>query len=132
MNETEKKSPDAPEADNTQAQINLLRRQVTTLMLALLIASGTFCVYMWRQARLARIDLKNFRVTATQNIQFFQQKQKADFDAFVGKLAEYGKAHADFAPIINKYKISLITNAAPAAATAPQPTVTAPASQPKK
>ena len=130
MNETEKTSMDAPEANSTQAQINALQRQVTNLMLALLIASSTFCIYMWRQARLARIDLKNFRGSAAQNIQVFQ-KQKPEFDAFVAKLAEYGRTHADFAPIINKYKISVSTSAPPSAAAAPQPAQSAPV-QPKK
>jgi len=107
-----------------QSSIAELQRQITYLTLALLIASGTFCVYMWRQARIARADLTTFKVAAVQMLQSYQQ-EKPRWDAFVAKVGEYGKTHPDFAPIIEKYKISVTQP--PTGAVAPKPAQAEPA-----
>jgi hypothetical protein len=132
MNEIEKKEPTAPEPNGLQAQLDALQRQVTLLMAALVISSATFCVYMGLMMRRAQHDLKSTKEIAIPNIQF-HQKQKSDFAAFAAKLADYGKSHPDFAPIINKYRISVSTNVPPKGATAPQNPQPAPTqpSQPK-
>lgn len=121
MNETEHKTPNAPEAENAQQHATCLQRQMTFLLVALFIVSGTLTVFMWRQVRLARADLAVLKAPAGQILQEFQQ-QKPKWDAFVSKVAEYGKAHPDFDPIMKKYKITLIGTNTPAPAQAIQPT----------
>lgn len=140
-NEPALESAGAPEPQSLEQQVAGLQRQVTILLLALFVVSGTLCVFLWRQTRVARKDLQAFKGPAMQMIQTFQQQEKPRLDAFVNKVAEYGKTHPDFAPIINKYKISVVPapagtaalgTAAPAGtAKAPAPSP-APATAPKK
>lgn len=100
------------------SEVACLQKQINYLTIALVIASMTFCVYMWRQARVARYDLANFKVAAVQVINNYQ-KDKPQWDAFVAKVAEYGSKHQDFAPIMNKYRIGFATNAPSAAGAIP-------------
>jgi hypothetical protein len=81
-----------------------LQRQVTTLLVAVFVLSGTLTVFLWRQARYARADLEVLKPPAAHLIQSFKQ-EKLLMDDFVAKLAEFGKKHPDFAPILAKYKI---------------------------
>jgi len=115
-----------------------LQRQVTTLLLAVFVLSGTVTVFLWRQARYARADLEVLKPPAAQIIQSFKQ-EKVIMDDFVAKLAEFGKTHPDFAPILNKYKIQPAapqgSTSAPPATVIPKPVAApapAPSTTPKK
>jgi hypothetical protein len=128
MSDLETKIPaTAAEPENLGAQCAALQRQVFTLLLALFIVSGTLTVFLWRQARYAQKDLEAVKAPAAQLIQAFNQ-EKPNMDKFVGQLVDYGRAHPDFVPILNKYRIPL-TN--PTAPVAPAPAVP-PAAAPKK
>ena len=132
MNESEISTPAAaptPEPENATSEIACLQKQVGYLTVALLIVSMTVCVYMWRQARVTRMDLANFKTAAVQVLGNYQ-KDKPQWDAFVAKVAEYGKTHPDFAPIINKYKIA-VAPAAPQSAPSAAPTLPTAPAQPK-
>jgi hypothetical protein len=124
MNDPETK-PVAPEAEDVQQQCACLQRQITTLLLALIIVSGTLTVFLWRQKAYARRDLEAMQQPAAQIIQDFNQNQ-ATMKGFVDKIAEYGRTHPDFMPILTKYRIPVPTGAPPAAATAPKPAAPAP------
>jgi hypothetical protein len=142
MNDPEIKEATAPEQpaapESLDQQVASLQRQVSWLLIVLMLVSGTLCVFLWRQARIARKDLQSFKLPAGQIIQAFQ-RDKSAMDAFVAKVAEYGKTHSDFAPIMEKYKIQVATNPAPGAVATPKPaaapapaTPAAPATAPKK
>jgi hypothetical protein len=108
MNESEASS--AP--SEIQDQIAALRRQVFTLLLALIVVSGTLTVYLYRQATITRRDLTGIRPQATQMISAFNQS-RTNIQAFVQELSAFGRTHPDFQPILKKYGIN------PAAAPAP-------------
>ncbi len=115
--------PTAPtEAEDLKQQCAALQRQMQTLLLALIIVSGTLSVFLWRQVRYARRDLEAIKPAAAQVIQEFNQS-RPNLDAFVAKVAEYGRTHPNFAPIMNKYRI-VPPAAAPAPAAAPKPAAT--------
>jgi hypothetical protein len=128
MNDLEPKTPATPETDGVNPPSGGLQRQMTTMLVALVIVSCTLTVFLWRQARYARYDLNALRPTAAQIFKEFNQK-KPGLQAFVAKIAEYGRSHPDFAPIMNKYKLSSITGAPPTTVTAPKPAATP---EPKK
>ena len=128
MNDPETTTPATPQTDDVNQQCVGLQKQMTTLLLAVVIVSGTLTVFLWRQARYARYDLDAIKPTAAQIIQDFNQK-RAGLQTFVSQVAEYGRTHADFAPIMNKYKLNSITGAPPTTVTAPKPT---PTPEPKK
>jgi hypothetical protein len=88
-------------------QITALRRQTFTLLLALIIVSGTLTVFLYRQATLTRRDITGIKPQATQVIQIFNQN-RATIQAFIQQLTTYGQAHPDFAQqVLKKYGIGV-------------------------
>ena len=124
MSEHETRNIPTGDSEELRQQCASLQRQVSTLLLALFILSGTVTVYLWRQARYARADLEVLKPPAAQVIQSFKQ-EKPIMDDFIAKLNEFGKTHPDFAPILNKYRIQPGATAgitsAPPAVVAPKP-----------
>ena len=114
MNESETNSPAQTELTD---QIVALRHQVFTLLLALVVVSGTLTVYLYRQASVTGKDIAAIKPQATQIIKAFSQN-RVGMENFVKQLTAYGSTHPDFQPILRKYGIvpqSAITPAAPAA-----------------
>jgi hypothetical protein len=111
MNESETNSAAQTELMD---QIVALRHQVFTLLLALVVVSGTLTVYLYRQASLAGKDVAMIKPQATKIIELFNQRH-ASMDNFVKQLAAYGNTHPDFQPILRKYGIVPPSAGAPAA-----------------
>jgi len=102
MNEPEMNSP-AP-ADLSE-QVAVLQRQVFTLLLALIVVSGTLTVFLYRQASLTGKDIAAVKPQAQQLIQVYKQNLPS-METFVNQLVTYGQAHPDFRPILQKYGIN--------------------------
>jgi hypothetical protein len=86
-------------------QIAALRQQVFTLLLALLIISGTLAAYLYYQSRVLNKDINNLKPQATQVIQAFNQ-DRPQLQNFVNQLIAYGQSHPDFQrQILDKYNI---------------------------
>ena len=93
-------------------QIDALRRQTFTLLLALIIVSGTLTVFLYRQAGLTRRDIAAIKPQAAQVIQGFNQTRPL-IQNFVQQLVAYGQAHPDFQQaVLKKYGITPQTVAA--------------------
>jgi len=116
MNESETNSADQNELMN---QMVALRHQVFTLLLALVVVSGTLTVYLYRQASLTGRDIKAIKPQAMQIIQTFSQN-RVGMENFVKQLTAYGNLHPDFQPILRKYGIVPQTAPAPGAPAAPK------------
>ena len=113
-------------AEELRQQCASLQRQVSTLLLAVFILSGTLTVFLWRQAKYARADLDILKLPMAQLIQISRQ-ERVLMDDFVAKLNEFSKTHPDFAPILNKYRIQ---PAATSSNTSAPPAVVAPQASP--
>ncbi len=100
-----------------QAQCDSLRHLVVSILVLLIIISGTFTIYLLRQWKYTRNDLASFRPQATNAIAQYE-KNRAAMDDFVNKITDYGKTHPDFAPIMAKYGLGK-----PGASTATPPVV---------
>jgi hypothetical protein len=100
MNET-------PTPTEISDQIAALRRQTFTLLLALIVVSGTLTVFLYRQASITRRDIASIKPQAAQVIQAFGQ----DFPAItnlVQHLIIYGQSHPDFQQqVLNKYRLGV-------------------------
>jgi hypothetical protein len=120
MNEPETKSPTLVELTD---EIVALRHQVFTLLLALIVVSGTLTVYLYRQARLTGKDIEALRPQAMPVIQVFNQSRQK-MDIFINQLAAFGSTHPDFQQqVLRKYNIVLpppATTSPPAATPAPK------------
>jgi uncharacterized membrane protein YedE/YeeE len=111
MNESETNSAAQTELMD---QIVALRHQVFTLLLALVVVSGTLTVYLYRQWSVTSKDLVAIKPQATKILQAFSQSH-VGMENFVKQLTAYGNTHPDFQPILRKYGIVPQPAAAPAA-----------------
>lgn len=123
METSETQRAPEPQDEELRETCASLQRQVTWLLLALLIVSGTLTVFLWRQARIARKDLDSNKRLASIVFQAYQ-RDKPKLDGILEKVAEYGRSHPDFAPILEKYKINP-TNTPATSTTAPASTAPA-------
>ncbi len=135
MNDLESRNVPAGGNDELRQQCASLQRQVTTLLLAVFVLSGTVTVFLWRQARYARADLEVLKLPASQVFQSYKQ-EKVMIDDFVARLTEFSKKDQNFAPIFNKYKFqpaapAAATSAPPAAVTSSAPPIVPAATQKK-
>jgi len=111
MNESETNPPLQTELMD---QIVALRHQMFTLLLALVLVSGTLTVILYRQARLTSKDIETIKPQATKIIQAFKRDQQG-MEAFIKQLTAFGVTHPDFQPILRKYGIVEQPATAPAA-----------------
>ncbi|HEX5398196.1 MAG TPA: hypothetical protein VFY06_04035 [Verrucomicrobiae bacterium] len=100
-------------------QVTTLQRQVFTLLLALIVVSGTLVAFLGYESYHLGKDIKAIN---TQVVEPYRQKLPA-IQEFVTKLVAYGKAHPDFVPILEKNGVFTTTNAPvkPAAGTPAAP-----------
>ena len=114
-----------------------LAKQINLMLGALIVLAGTVAAFLFFQARHLRHDLNAIRPVHAAVVQAYNNDKPA-VDAFVVKLANYGREHADFAPIMKKYQLQQVTNAAPVAkspvatSSPPAKVTPAPAPAPKK
>ena len=134
MNDFETK-PSAPAPTPSSDVVANLQTQVHYLLIALILLTGIFATYVYIQARRMQADLTATKLAGEPILQAFAQ-EKATVEAFLAKLVEYGKTHADFAPVLAKHPwfFQMQTSSPPATATVPKsakPAAT-PAAVPKK
>jgi hypothetical protein len=99
---------------DSDSEISALKTQMFTLLLALIVVSGTLTVYLYRQASLTGKDIDAIKPQAQQLIGAFNQNQ-ALMENFVKQLVAYGQTHPDFRPVLAKYGFVPPPVSAPAA-----------------
>lgn len=81
-------------------EIAALRNQIFTLLVALIVVSGTLTVYLFRQATVAGKEL-----AAAKNLIATVNQDQNKIIPFVNQLAAYSKTHPDIVPLLTKYGI---------------------------
>jgi hypothetical protein len=88
-------------SENDNAEIASLKNQLFTLLVALVVVSGTLTIYLYRQASIQGKDI------AQANQMLFMLSQKdGNIDSFVHQIVTYGQKHPDFAPVLKKYGLT--------------------------
>ena len=115
MDNLDDKTPVQPDPMDLQAQYDALRHLVVSLLILVVVISGTLNIYLLRQWRSTSKDLAGIRPQASQMIADYQKTSGPVMQEFVKRITDYGKTHPDFAPVLAKYglKPSTPTNAAP-------------------
>ena len=106
---------------SSNEHIAALQRQIFSLLVALIVVSGTVTVYLYRQASIARKDYEAIAPQAQQIVTAYTQNQSLMI-GFVNALVGYGQTHPDFRPVLQKYGIAPVPGVpagAPATAVAP-------------
>jgi hypothetical protein len=122
MDTPENQNQIRPGGSDVQAQVDALRHVLVSALVLLLIVSGTFNLYLWRQYRTTRGELQAVLPNAPKIA-----GELTGMQDFVRKLVDFSKTHPDFAPVLSKYGIQpTAASAGPPAASAPQPGAAAP------
>ena len=127
MDNLDNKTPIQAGENDLQAQFDALRHLVTSTLILVIVVSGTFNIYLLRQWRTVSKELAQIRPQAAQIITDYQ-KSGPMMDDFVNRITEYGRTHADFAPIMAKYNL----RSAGTASAPPATPASSPATMPKK
>ncbi len=135
QNPTESRS-DSSDLNDLRLETAGLRQLLISLIILMIVLSGTLNLYLLRQSRTARADLVAIKPQVTQMVADYNKMNAPVINDFVQKLVDFGQKHPDFMPIVQKYglvrAIGGTNTVAPQGlnpATAP---VTAPAPVPKK
>ena len=105
MDNLDIKTPAQPNAGDVQAQFDDLRHLIVSLLILVIVISGTLNVYLLRQWRSTSRDLAAIRPQAAQMIAEYQQKSGPLMGDFIKKVTDYGRSHPDFGPVLAKYGI---------------------------
>ena len=128
MDIPEIKAPAPADTSLLQAQFEDLQHLVISVLILLVVVSGTLSVYLLRQWRTTSKDLAAVRLNYTQFINEYHKVGQPRMDAFLDKLKEYGRTHPDFVPILTRYGLSSNVPAG----VVPGPATNLPSSAPKK
>lgn len=110
--------PPQPDAAELAERVNSLQTLIGSVLLLLLIVSGTLATFIYWQLRMASHELENGRQQV--------RKMEAQQQEVLRRMTEFARTHSDFAPILGKYiKPTVATGAPPATATAPATTTPA-------
>lgn len=115
--------PPSDEVGDLKKQCAALRTQTTNLQIALLVTVIMLAGFFWLEVKRNGQALQVLRPQAVQVVEASKKLDSA-IQNISTKLAEYGRTHPDFTPILTKYGIST----APVAPTA----TPKPAAAPKK
>src|SRR5215475_3019099 len=119
MDNPSSSSPAQSDLRQLQEQYNSLQQLVSSLMMVLIVISGTLGIFLWRQYRFVKSEYDVLAPAATQLIADYTNNY-AMSQEFLKKLAEYGRTHPDFAPIIDKYRLNdALSKPGPASVTSP-------------
>jgi hypothetical protein len=88
-----------------QSQYNRLQQLVSSLLLIMIVISGTLSIFLWRQYRFVNSELGVLAPQATQ-LAIEQTNYTAFVQDVARKLAEYSRTHPDFAPIAARYHLN--------------------------
>jgi len=125
MDNLDNKTSLQPVANDLQEQFDALRHLVVSILILVIVISGTFNIYLLRQWRTASKDLAGIKPQAAQMIAEYQRVSGPLMTDFVKKITEYGRTHPDFAPVLAKYGLKPgPTGAAPATTIPQQPVAT--------
>jgi len=119
MDNPELKTSPSGEINQWQAQFEDLRHLVVSILVLVVIMSGTFSVFLLRHWSQTRRDLAAYRTDASVFVEAYNKQGGPQMDAFIEKLKDYGRTHPDFAQILTRYGITQAALASPPSTTKP-------------
>ena len=105
MDNLDLNTPVQADASDLRTQYDQLRQSIVSILILVIVISGTLNIYLLRQWQSSRKDLAAIRPQAAQMIAEYQKVSGPAMGDFVKKLTDYGRSHPDFAPILTKYNI---------------------------
>ena len=119
MDNPEFKNPPPPDASPLQAQLEDLRHLLISVLILLVVVSGTFSVFLLRHWTQTRRDLAAYRIEESPLIEAYNKQAGPQMDAFIEKLKEYSRTNQNVAQMLARYGIT--PTGAPASTKTPTP-----------
>jgi hypothetical protein len=104
MDNLENPTSTQSEANDLQVQLESLRHLVVSVLILLIVISGTFTIYLLRQYRSTKLDLSIYGPQVKQVMTEYN-RISVPMNEFVKQIVEYGRTHPDFTPVLSKYGI---------------------------
>jgi hypothetical protein len=114
-----------PDHSQLQAEVDSLRHLVVSIVVLLIVVSGTLNVFLLRQWRTSQTEAKGLRAIVDE----YNKTSVPQITNFVAKLTEFGQTHTNFSYILEKYNLKPATTAA---TSSPPPAATRPPAKPAK
>lgn len=109
MDAFESPSPAPSELAEVRAQCDSLRQLVYSLLVLLLVVSGTLNLFFWRQFRVTKGAILAERPQVAALVSEYDKNENPIVNDFLHKLADFAKRNPDFAPILSKYGVNALT-----------------------
>lgn len=118
-----------PDVADLRAECDALRHLTTSLLILLLVISGTLNLFFLRQFRASRAGATELR----QMVADYNQNTVPAINDFLHKLLDFEKKYPDFSPILSKYGVrpGTFTGVPPVSAIAPAPAAALPSAPAK-
>jgi len=106
-----------PELEEVKAECESLRHALVSVLILVLVISGTLNLFFLRQYRNAKAQLKIDGPRVQQLVAEYNRNEGPALTDLVKKLTDFGKTHPDIEPLLARYGIKPAspTNAAAAA-----------------
>jgi hypothetical protein len=110
MDEIEKKTVSTPDLDTPDLaeQVESLRHLIGSILILLVVVSGTLTIFLLREMKNTSGQLDAFRPQATNAIAIYQKQQEPAMVEFAKRMQQYGQTHPDFAPVLVKWDPVLV------------------------
>lgn len=127
MSETPSVPTGSAETEELKQQVASLRELTVKLQYSVIAFTWIVGLFLFTQVWRAYKDVKAARPQVSQIVEVARREQ-VGIEQFAASLAEFGRTHADFRPLLTKYGIQIPT--APVAAPAPATAAPKPAPAP--
>jgi len=113
MDTVEKDSADRSEVRALRAECQSLRQMLASVLILILMISGAFDIFVWRQLRVVKAEVKARGPRITEFVDEYNKLSRPAIADFVNKLKNYERTHPDLTPILKRYSLG---NSAPTGA----------------
>jgi hypothetical protein len=103
MDNLENDLPAQIQGEPSPAQYDSLRQLVVSILVLLMVVSGTLNVFLLRQSSTSRQELEAIRPQVDAMVSQYQRSVGPAMDEFERKLVEFGRSHADFVPLLSRH-----------------------------
>jgi hypothetical protein len=98
-NTTQPAANPTPSESSLQSELRSLRSQFTSLLIILLVFSGSLDVFILRQLMLIGRQSKELNAIVAD----YEQGRRPIMENFTERLRDYAKSHREFVPILTKH-----------------------------
>jgi hypothetical protein len=105
MDEIENKPVSTPALDTPdfREQIESLRHLVGSVLILMVMVSGTLTIFLYREMKTASVQLEAFRPQAMNAMTIYQQQQSPLMVDFAKRIQLYGQTHPDITPLLARW-----------------------------